>query len=254
MGVSGSVSDPRCDDIDLTNGHLLDGRVIYAQPRRGFRSGIEPVLLAASVPARGGERILEGGTGAGATLLCLVTRVAGLQAVGVERDRGLVSLAQRNAAANAPAGLSFIEGDMAALPEIGMFDHACANPPYHAAAGSPSPNPERDAAKRGGAGVIQLWAAALASRLRPRGTLTFILPAAMLTVGIAAFASANCPASAMLPLWARRASPAKLVLLRGVRGRRSPFRVLPGLVLHDDGGKFTQDAEKILRDGRALPL
>ena len=48
---------------DITHGHLLDGRVRYAQPAKGFRSGIEPVLLAASIPARAGQRVLEGGTG-----------------------------------------------------------------------------------------------------------------------------------------------------------------------------------------------
>ena len=35
----------------------------------------------------------------------------------------------------------------------------------------------RATAKRGHAGLVQLWATALAQRLRPRGTLTFILPA-----------------------------------------------------------------------------
>ncbi len=146
------------DRPDRTSGHLLDGRVHYAQPRQGFRSGIEPVLLAASVPARPGERVLEGGTGAGATLLCLAARVPGLQAMGIERDAGLVSLARQNAAANLWPGLGFIEADMAVLPDIGTFDHACANPPYHPAGGTPSPDPARDTAKRGRAGVLQVWA------------------------------------------------------------------------------------------------
>ena len=61
-----------------TDGHLLGGRVSYAQPREGFRSGIEPVLLAAAIPARPGEHVLEGGSGAGAALLCLAARVPGL--------------------------------------------------------------------------------------------------------------------------------------------------------------------------------
>ena len=237
-----------------TSGHLLGGRVNYAQPKQGFRSGIEPVLLAASVPARTGECVLEGGSGAGATLLCLAARVPGLHATGIERDPGLVSLARGNAAANAWPALSFIEADMAALPDTGMFDHGCANPPYHTATGTPSANAAREAAKRGGAGAFRLWAATLASRLRPRGTLTFILPAAMLTVCAEAFASAGCPATAMLPLWPRAGRQAKLVLLRGVQGGKTPFRVLPGLVLHDADGGFTQEAEAILRHGKALAL
>jgi tRNA1Val (adenine37-N6)-methyltransferase len=242
------------DSAGLTSGHLLGGRVKYAQPRQGFRSGIEPVLLAASVPARAGECVLEGGSGTGATLLCLAARVPGVHATGVERDPGLVSLARRNAAANVWPCLSFIEADMAALPDTGMFDHGCANPPYHPAAGTPSANAAREAAKRSRPGVFQLWAAVLASRLGPRGTLTFILPAAMLPDCAHAFGSAGCPATAMLPLWPRAGCQAKLVLLRGVKGGKTPFRVLPGLVLHDTEGGFTQEAEAILRHGQALAL
>ena len=235
-----------------TAGHLLDGRVHYAQPRQGFRSGIEPVFLAASVPARPGETVLEGGAGAGATLLCLAARVPDLLATGIERDSDLVALARRNAAANRRPGLRFIEADIAALPAIGAFDHGCANPPYHPAAGTPSPDPAREHAKRGRAGVLPVWAAALASRLRPHGTLTFILPAALLPACAEAFAAAGAPASAMLPLWTRAGCPAKLVLVRGVKDGKGPFRVLPGLVLHGAGGGFTREAEAVLRRAEGL--
>jgi tRNA1Val (adenine37-N6)-methyltransferase len=242
------------DKPDQTSGHLLDGRVHYAQPRQGFRSGIEPVLLAASIPARPGERVLEGGTGAGATLICLAARIPNLRAMGIERDAGLVSLARQNAAANLWPGLSFIEADMAALPDTGTFDHGCTNPPYHQAAGTPSPHPARATAKHGGTGVLQVWAAALAMRLRRHGTLTFILPATLLPACAEAFATAGCPATAMLPLWKQAGCPAKLVLVRGVKGGRTPFRVLPGLILHDGSGGFTPEAEAILRHGRELAL
>jgi tRNA1(Val) A37 N6-methylase TrmN6 len=43
------------------------------------------------------------------------------------------------------------------------------------------------------------------------------------------------------------------VLVRGVRGGRAPFRLLPGLVLHQADGGFTPAAEAVLRGGAALP-
>ncbi len=115
--------------MQTTAGTLLGGRVRYAQPARGFRSGIEPVLLAASVPARPGEIVLEGGSGAGAALLCLAMRVPGLRGVGIERDPALAALAQANAGANAVPGVEVVAGDVLALPVRGPFDHAFANPP-----------------------------------------------------------------------------------------------------------------------------
>ena len=242
------------DDDSTTSGHLLGGRVRYVQPKHGFRSGIEPVLLAASVPARPGQRVLEGGTGAGAALLCLAARVADVQGVGIDRDAALVALAARNAAANNWPWLHFIAADLTTPQDQGVFDHAFANPPYHVAGGTPSPDASRQSAKHGPADLLAGWAAALGRQLRPRGTLTFILPAPLLPYAIAAFAAARCPATAVLPLWPKAGAVAKLLLLHGVKDGKAPFRVLPGIVLHETDGRFTSEAEAILRDAAAVQL
>jgi len=235
-----------------TEGYLLAGRVRYAQPREGFRSGLEPVLLAAAIPAGPGTRVVEGGSGAGAALLCLAARVPDITATGLEQDPLLVEIAQRNAAANGFCSLRFLAGDIAAAASLGEFEHACANPPYHAGGGTASPNPSRRAAKRGSAGLMSIWAAALAAPLRPRGTLTFIVTTARMPEALTAFGNAGCPPVGALPLWPRAGVPPKLLLLRGVKGSRAPFRILPGLVLHAPGGGFTKEADAILRGGGAL--
>ena len=239
---------------DQTDGHLLNGRVRYVQPRQGFRSGIEPVLLAAAISARAGERVLEGGSGAGAALLCLAARVPDVRGVGMEQDPALVLLANRNAAANGHAGLEFITADVASLPALGVFNHACANPPYHAASSTPSSDASRRAAKQGDLGLLATWTTALAAPLVPRGTLTFILPAASLPQAMGAFATAGCQPAVALPLWPKAGVAAKLMLLRGIKGGRTPFRLLPGLVLHRPDGAFTDEAEAILRGAQPLPL
>ena len=240
----------------VTHGHLLHGKVRYAQPREGFRSGIEPVLLAAAVPARAGDHVLEAGSGAGAALLCLAARVPGVQGLGVERDPLLVMLANDNARDNGFSEVGFVAGDIASRRllalQAGGFDHAFANPPYHAPEGTVSPLPAREQAKRGSTGLLARWARAMAAPLRHRGTLTFIVPAGSLPECLDAMAKAGCAASAVLPLWPRHAQPAKLVLVRGVKGGRSPLRLLSGLVLHEADGRFTAAAEAILRDGAAL--
>lgn len=238
----------------LTDGYLLGGRVRYAQPRTGFRSGLEPVLLAATVPARAGECVLEAGSGAGAALLCLAARVPGVTGVGVERDAAQVAVAAANAAANGWSGLSFVPAEIERAGVLGTFDHALSNPPYHAPEGTRSPQPERDTAKRRHESLLAEWAAALAARLRHGGTLTFILPAAVLPEALAALAAARCPARALLPLWPRAGQAAKLVVLQGVKDGRTPLRLLAGLVLHAEGGGFTPAAEAVLRDGTALSL
>ncbi len=156
--------------METTDGRLLDGRVRYTQPRGGFRTGIEPVLLAAAIPARAGERVLEGGCGAGAALLCLAWRVPRLTGLGVERDPSLVALARENAAANGWPGLEFLTADLTTWGGPRRFDHVLANPPYYLEDGTQSPDPAREAAKRGSPESIAAWIAALVAPLRHHGT------------------------------------------------------------------------------------
>ncbi|HET8997045.1 MAG TPA: methyltransferase [Acetobacteraceae bacterium] len=235
----------------VTGGHLLGGRVRYLQPAEGFRSGIEPVLLAAAVPARPGERILEGGSGAGAALLCLAARVAGVIGTGVERDPALAELAAANAAANG-LPLQFIAAELETAALQGPFDHAMANPPYHAAGGPASPDAARETAKRGAPGLLTAWAERLGGSLRRHGSLTLILPAWRVAECLLAMQAAQCPPAAIQPLWPKAGREAKLVLVQGRRFGRAPLRLLPGLALHEADGSFTPRAEAVLRGGGKL--
>jgi tRNA1Val (adenine37-N6)-methyltransferase len=241
-------------DVATSSGFLLGGRVRYVQPREGFRSGIEPVLLAAAVPTRPGQSVLEGGSGAGAALLCLAARVPGIRGLGVEVDANLAALARENATASHADGVSFVAADLLTVSQPVVFDHAMANPPYHAAAGTASPRLARESAKRSRPGLLRDWAGALVAPLRHRGTLTLILPAASLPEALDAMRSAECGPTAVLPLWPAAGRKAKLILIHGVKGGRAPLQLLPGLVLHADSGRFTRDAEAVLRDAAALEL
>ena len=68
-------------------------RVALRQPAAGYRAAIDPVLLAAAVPAQSGETVLDIGTGTGAALICLAARVAGCRVVGLEVQKGLAAFA-----------------------------------------------------------------------------------------------------------------------------------------------------------------
>ena len=222
--------------MQLTHGHLLGGRVRYAQPRDGYRTGIEPVLLAASIPAQPGQRVLEAGTGAGAGLLCLAARVPGLCGVGVELDPAMADLARRNIQDN---GLDRFEIHTADITEtdLGRFDHAFANPPWHDPRSTASPNAARQRAKHGG--DLERWIAALQRMLDPAGSLTLILPAAQRARAQAALG----PATARL-LHPKAGRPPKLVLLQaGPAPRPDP----PATVLHEADGRYTPEIDAILR-------
>ncbi|MGD0102769.1 MAG: methyltransferase [Rhodopila sp.] len=251
---AGALPAARSPGGRLPGGHLLGGRVIYHQPATGFRSGIEPVLLAASVPARAGEHVLEAGTGVGAALLCLGARMPGVRSAGVEVDPTAADLAAANVRANALAGIEIITGRIETAVFHHPFDHAIANPPYHPPNGTASPDATLETAKRGSPALMSAWISRLGGVLRHRGTLTLIVPAAMIPACLATMAENGCPCTVLFPLWPKAGRPAKLVLLRGVKNARTPMRLAAGLVLHAPDGSFTQAAQAILRSGSALCL
>ena len=56
------------------------------------------------------------------------------------------------------------------------------------------------------------------------------------------------------PLYPRAASAANRVLVQGIKGSKAPLQLLRGLVLHDENGRFTPEAQAVLKDGAPWPL
>ena len=242
------------NEANISDGTLLGGRVRHWQPRDGHRTALEPVLLAAAIPARPGQRVLEGGTGVGSALLCLAARVAGLGGLGLERDPGLAEIGRDNLAANGFSAMAITTVDLTGWAGEARYDHAFANPPWHDPLATASADTRRDAARRATPALFAAWARPLAAALKPRGTLSFILGADHLADGVAALTAAGCGSLSIYPFWPKAGRPARLVLLRAIRGGRGPTRLLAGLVLHQAGGAFTAEADAVLRDGAALTL
>jgi len=251
--------------IEVTEDALLDGRLRLRQPARGYRVAIDPVLLAAAVPAGPGERLLDLGCGAGAAALCLLARVPGAWAVGLERDPVLAALANENATLNG-MGQRFeaVVGDVREPPWPrdapgfdGGFDHVLCNPPHQAeASGTPSPDARRAAATReSGAGLAD-WIAAALALVRRKGSVTFIHRADRLDALLAGLHS-GAGETVVFPLWpgpAESDAPAKRVIVRARKGVAGPGRLARGLVLHGPGGAYTPEAEAVLRHAQALAL
>jgi tRNA1(Val) A37 N6-methylase TrmN6 len=241
---------------DLTEDSLLGGRVRLRQPREGLRAGHDAVLLAAAVPARPGDRVLELGCGSGAAFLCLAARIPDLTIVAVEREPALAALARENAALNGIEDrVTVIEGDVAdtalrrALPRCAQ---GFANPPFWDA-GTVPPVALRGGATHAGATPLEAWAGCLGAALGHGGGATLVLPAARFADGLAALAGAGFGSPTLLPLWPRPGVAAKRVLLAARRGGKGPARMLPGLALHDGAGPSAA-AQAILREGAALDL
>lgn len=249
------------DAAALSRDAFLGGRVQLAQPRSGYRAGVDPVLLAASVPARAGEALLDLGCGAGAAMLCCAARVPGLHVTGLERQPGYAALARRNAAENGIAAEVFT-GDLADMPpelRQRQFTHVIANPPYFdRSAGLCASDAGREGAL-GEATPLGLWVEAAARRTSPKGSVTFIHQAARAPELLTAMAR-HLGSLELLPLISRRGREARLILLRGRKNGRAPFRLHDGWLLHDgarhegDHESYTHATAAVLREGAPLAI
>ena len=233
---------------------FLDGRVKATQSETGFRSGLDAVMLAAAVPARAGERVLELGAGAGTASLCLMARVPELDVTGVEIDPALVALARANTKANAAANRAtarFVAADIFALPPDMKrdYDQVLCNPPFHGEDHVP-PDDGRARALTDD-GKLTDWLRLGLQRTISNGFFTAILRADRLAQALAALGENGV---SLTPLWPRPGVAAKRVIIRVRQGSKAPLALLAGLVLHQDNGDWTAAADAVLRRGEALAL
>ncbi|MEZ5912653.1 MAG: methyltransferase [Paracoccaceae bacterium] len=247
------------DPSELTDDGFLGGALRILQPREGYRAATDPVFLAAAVPAKPGQTVLELGCGAGVASLCLAHRVAGLSLIGLELQPAYAELAGANAARNCMA-LKVVTGDLAAMPgelRAEAFDQVLANPPYFpAGGGTAARDAGRETALREATPLAQ-WVDAAARRLRPGGWLTLIQRADRLGELLSAV-DTRLGSLAILPMAPREGRPANRVILRARKGGRGALRLLAPFVVHEgpdhrgDGEDLSAMARSVLRGGGSL--
>jgi tRNA1Val (adenine37-N6)-methyltransferase len=238
---------------EVTEDGFLAGRVRVRQFAHGFRAGLDAVMLAAAVPARLGDKVLELGSGAGVASLCLASRVPGCSVLGVEIDHALTSLANDNAAANGLEDrVRFVSGDVVNMPSElrTAFQHVLCNPPFHDRDSETSPDEGRALALKD-TGNLSRWIDVGVKRTASNGTFTMIVRADRLHQVLCVLGELGVR---VFPLWPKANAPAKRVLVQWRHGTRAPFTLLPGLVLHEASGQYTPEADAVLRNGLPLSL
>lgn len=248
-----------CDD--LTCDDFLGGKLRIWQPRIGYRAGVDPVILAASVPAKPGDTILELGCGVGVASLCIAARVPDVQITGVEIQVDYAALAKRNARENNKA-FDVFTADLRELPadlRQKRFAHVIMNPPYFDRnTGTPATDTGRDIAF-GGDTPLADWIGIGAKRVGPRGYLTIIQRMERLPEVLSAL-EGRLGAIIVRPIAARAARAPELFILQARQEGRAAFRMAPALVMHEgdshegDRESYMADVSEALRNGEKLPI
>ncbi len=248
---------------DIATDTILTGRLRLRQPRTGHKAGTDAILLAAAADLRKDDRMVDVGAGVGTVGLALGLREATLTGVLLDIDPANGALAGENCRLNGLGGrLSVAVADLfdrASREAAGLKDGKASlvvtNPPFLTGRESrPSPHPGRARAHRleaaDGRSRHGDWLRAALSLLAPKGRLHLIhRPDALAALLFAC--EGRLGALRIRPIFGKPKAPAIRIIVSGVKGSRAPSSIEPGLVLHEEDGRFTAVAEAIHR-GDAL--
>jgi len=236
---------------DLQEIYVLNKRLKLLHTTQGFKTSIDSVLLAAACPAKAGDHIADLGCGVGGAGLSVLARVKDVNLTGVEIQSDHVELALKNAVANAfQDQCDFINSDIRQYKNDNTFHHVICNPPYlEAGQHLRSPSKENAIAMGHEENVdltVKDWMDCAYDCLKSNGSITMIHRADKIDKIILAMGK-RFGAVEIIPLWPKAGQPAKRVIMRAIKHRKSPAHINAGLVLHAQDGEYSEEAEKILR-------
>lgn len=239
----------------LTRDAFLGGRLTVSQPAKGFRAGLDSVLLGAAVQATAAS-LLDLGAGAGTASLVAMADLPQLSATLLEADAAIVPVAALNLAANGMAGRGKVLSLDLTAPgrlraDAGLaadhFSSVIANPPFFDPGRGSAPADTRAGARHMDEAELDKWVKTAATHAAPGGEVIFIHVAEALPLLLAAF-TRRFGAVTVLPLLPRDGAPASRVLIRGIKGSRAPFTLLAARAMHEAAGRgFRPEFDAIFR-------
>lgn len=238
-------------DENTTVDDFLGGLIKLRQPKIGYRATSDAVMVAAAVPAKEGETILDVGCASGIVGLCIGARVPNLSMTGVEIQPELVELACQNAALNGQ-NLTVIKADISkkVLELHGIqFHHVVTNPPFY----TETPARQSQQVEMAYKQVVPLkkWIDFCLRHLRAKGTFTIIHRAESVPE-ILSLLNGRLGGIRLIPIWPKQDVNPKRVIIQGIMNSKKPFEIHSGFVMHHHDDTRTDEAERIMREGVSL--
>ncbi len=242
--------------MEVTKNNILNGFINLYQPKKGFRVGIDSILLASSVSSY--DNCLELGTGTGIVTLSLAKRFPLSKIIAIEKNKELIKIAKKNIILNNLKDLNIqmiyddLKKDSFLADLNNTFDRVVMNPPYFNKENFllSLNNNKMDSKYEDG---IYLWFSAAYKKLKPKGYLNFIYRSEYLDM-IMQYLNKDWGDIRIFPLWAKKGLPSKLIIVQAKKKSKSEVKLLSGLVLHNDDGTYTEDCNSILMNTSNIDL
>ena len=234
------------------------GRFVLVQPKgAGHRSGVDAMILAASVPSGFSGLLADLGAGAGAAGLAVASRCPQARVTLIERDPLMIDHANKTLKHESNQSLaqrvSLVESDVtltgkhriAAGLADNAFDFAIMNPPFNPARDRRTPDPVKAVAHVMDDGLFEAWLRTAAAIVRPGGGLALIARPQSIMEILAAL-KGRFGSVRVVPVHPREGEAAIRIVVMATHGSRAAMRLESPLILHGPAGHaFTPRADAI---------
>ncbi len=230
---------------------FLNGKLKIFQPEKGYRFGIDSLLLAYFLRLKPGERVLEACAGCGVISLIALWRFPKSRIFALEFDKLLVRCLFLNAKENSFENRLFpLMGDVLKPPfRENFFDVVFLNPPYFKkGTGRESPYHFENLARREEAGFLPELINALKRVLKNRGRLYLVFTAYRLAELIFLLKNEKIEPKFLRLVHSYPGAEAKLVLIEGIKGGGEEVRILPPLYVYEKpSGDYSPEVKAWLK-------
>ena len=237
--------------MEYTMDKFLGDKVLLKQSKPGLRATSDSVLVAALVPIKKNESVLDVGAGNGVIGCCLNARIRCI-ITALEDQSDLIPLIKENTELN-NVKMTVIQQNIFSKKDSlkgKLFHHVVTNPPFYEISKNTRNNPEQRKAFVQNFD-LKKWLEYCLKHLRAKGTFNLIHRPEMLGQ-ILPVLEKKLGNIEIFPIVSKEGEPAKRVLIRGVLNKKGSLTLRFPLIMHTKDDKRTELAEKILRFGEAI--
>lgn len=230
---------------------FLEGSIIVYQPKRGFRFGIDSILLAHFLNLKPKDLVLEVGAGSGIISLIALKRFPKAKIFALELESIFIECLKKNILENKlQEKLFIIKGDIkTSLFKSGIFDVIFSNPPYFKSkSGRKSPYEIENIARRDVEFELDEFFKKVSSLLKNKGKFYLVFTALRLAELIYLLKKNRLEPKLLRLVHSYPGSEAKLVLLLAVKNAKEEIRIFSPLYIYDSPkGNYTEEVKNMLR-------
>ncbi|MDR0555970.1 MAG: methyltransferase [Holosporaceae bacterium] len=235
---------------EFTRDSLLNGQLKLRQPKSGYRVAIDPIILSSFVHPRPRQKILDVGCGVGTIALILKRRECLSEITALDIDTEMCEICRENSAMNS-LDIEVIAVSIESSVFGSSFDQVVTNPPFLQKKSSRISESKILANFE----TIDLadWISYCLRTLKNRGIFTMIHRASRLGDILEALKRnkiAEIGDVQITPIFPKIDSAANRVLVQAQKSCKSESKILPGIIVHNTDGSYTEAMQRILDEGK----